>query len=1057
MNLENKKLSDNSNSARKNYDFMEVMNNPATWKATVLDVKNYSYFSCKLGITPHPDAGVVDCAQIDNKFKIINNDNGSIVYDQTEKDAADKLVGFTAEGTKCFGFDAVNGNDNCPTHYQVTWDLPCLRVANCKEPMAVVAIKQITRYSTKTGLNSDKVYSLNVNLPQAVEIAPRDSTYMVNINDPNVTLDVLKTDYAVDTFNLKIKTVSSSVNSTVSIVDNKIVYAPKANYYGVDKIYYTVEQNLFDKVTKADGVIWVKVMTPFTWVGDGQVVDTNSFTGRKWYSLFDKMNWCGQVVNNKCNHFNANPDNQTNWLSDSELKNASLVFNEMCSNCHVLFKIPSGHPQTVITLNAMEVTENFAGELKQVDHLKLLTVRNSYNRNANEPALLYSFWLKGGTFIGANSKASLLTDEVFAENKYITFERNGWTGNGPRIITRGSLNFNTYGHFSVEGGKFYAPESLELVSGYNQITNKNYFFNQNGRVTIYPRWAGGNMLDAPNVVFNEFAYNGTGGFDHNIMGSIYVKDLFYYQAGYENQLRGLIGENDGHIYVSRNMYMHGGGGFMVNGWGAEWDYLRIEFNGSTDQYIYSNLDMNGNKDRTKMGRLPILVVNKPAGVLHIKGDIGFTTGIDYKAGDIRFYDDEEKVAGDKQMVEFSSTWNRMWVKNTSGKELVFPNFEFTPQCAYMKLETDFRVAGDFIQDKRKYNPQCSGYPFGPQTHKILVEGDIYATSGTNEYDSNGVVTLELTGNKNQTIYGNSNSSITNNVSNLSAADMPFGINPTHDSGFELARGYLPHIDIRKSGGSVKVQGAVGFVGRFKVAVGNLASVDASEAIISFANTNDCCAPGYALLNLDGMESKRLRVKGLNVQRALNLQGTILEITHILNLPNSYSYNNGVLTDGTIHLYGDWYYNDSFDRAMTDVNRAKIIFKGGSTQTIYATMLTGNRAVGTFDIEIDKRTENPYVVGKVSLNCQTYDPSVFQVESLKIEYGNLELNNCNFKATKSINIVRGDLQEPSVSEGGGVIYIPHENGRIHRGAVPGVFQYGSLTNNGSIVPNVVAGP
>ena len=206
MNLENKKLTDSSSTARKNYDFLELMNNPTIWKATVLDVQNYGFFSCKLRLNPHPDlTQPLDCAKVTNSFRITNGDN-TILYDQNEKNVNGAVVGFTPEGSKCFGYDSVTGSDSCPTHYEVSWDLPCLQIGNCKEPMAKVAVKQLTKYQTKVALNSEKIYNLNINLPQSVDIAPRDSAFMVNINSAGTELDVLKTDYSVDTFNLKLKT-----------------------------------------------------------------------------------------------------------------------------------------------------------------------------------------------------------------------------------------------------------------------------------------------------------------------------------------------------------------------------------------------------------------------------------------------------------------------------------------------------------------------------------------------------------------------------------------------------------------------------------------------------------------------------------------------------------------------------------------------------------------------------------------------------------------------------------------------------------------------------------
>ncbi len=1027
MNIENKKLADNSTTARKNYDFLELMNNPTTWKATVLDVNNYAYFSCKLGLAPHPDTKTaIDCTKVEDTFRIIGGDK-EVIYDQKDKDAFGKKIGFTAEGIKCYGFDATSGNDSCPTHYQISWDLPCVKKSNCKEPMAKVTVTQMTKYSTKPGLNSEKTFSLNVNLPQSVEIAPRDSTFMVNINSSDMVFEVLKTDFAVETFNLKITSVSSSSNSVVSVDSNKIKYSPKPNFYGVDKVYYTIEQNLFDKVSKSEGVVWVKVMTPYTWVGDGPIAETSA-SGKKWYSLYDKRNYCGKVVSEKCDHFGAEADAKFADLSDAQMQLAALVFNENCNNCNALLKSSNGG---TINLNSLEMGENFPGELKQIDDISFIIRRNSSNRQSDDPEMLFAFSQKGGSFIGANSKADFVTDEVYAQTKNFRIERDIWTGNGPRTITRGALSMNTYGHFLVAGGKFYAPESMLLLSGFNQITNQKYFFHQNGTITVGPRWGGGNIFDAQDVTLNDFVINYAGAFDYNMIGNMSVRDLTYIQTGYESQLRGYISPGAGNLFVSRNVYMRGAGGFMVNGWGG-WGYANIVMNGKGDQYIYSNLDVDGNPDKTKMGRMPVLVVNKTDGTLHIKGDLGFTTGIDYQAGIIKFYDDEERAVGDRQILEFSSAWNDMFVKNTSGNELVLPNLELTPQCSHMRIYTDFRISGDLIHDKRKYNPQCSGYTFGPNIRKISVEGDIYALSGYNEHDGGGIVTIEMTGSKNQKIVGSNDSAVTgnvdkfliNSVSNLDVATL--GTDPQIVTTVNEVAGYLPNLDIKKDAGTVTMIGAIGFMERFRIISGE---VSASKATIGFTNSNGY---GAGTIDLTGVPGKRIVIKGLTTNRNLDLGGATVTITGGLNLPSAPGgYNYPSISNGRIELMGDLYYNTNFEPVTSDVDRATLAFVGSNAQTVYSTMSQEAGRIGTFDFEIKKT--NPTDV--VKMNCLGYAPSMLYMESLKVDVGTFSMDNCSLKVTKAVEV---------------------NNGIIDRGATPGQFQYGSLDNKGTIVPSIVAG-
>ncbi|MBL7543497.1 MAG: hypothetical protein JNL11_06750 [Bdellovibrionaceae bacterium] len=1045
MNFENKKLSDNTIAARKNYDFLELMNNPTMWKATVLDVQNYAFYSCKLSLNPHPDAvEPVDCSKVDNKFRIVSGDgSGTVIYDQNEKDDHGQSVGFTPEGVKCFGFDATHGSDSCPTRYEVSWDLPCLKNANCTEPMATVLVKQITKYQTKPVLNAEKKFNLNVNLPQSVEIAPRDSTYLVNINDPQVEINVLKTNYAVDTFNLKVKTVESAIGSTVSIQKNKIRYTPKPNFYGIDKVYYTIEQNLFDKVTKSDGVVWVKVMTPYTWIGEGSIEETNSLTGKKWYSLYDKRNWCGTVVNGECTHFDADPSKKIDLVKDTDMHSASLVFNDTCIKCDVLLKgLYSSTPSGAIRVNAIEIAENFPGEIKQVDDLNIVVLRNSYSRKSDDPELKYAFWQRGGSFIGANSKANLLMDEVYLQNKSISIVRDEYsTSVQLNFQVRPTMMLQGFGHMGIEGGKFYAPENLSVYSGYNLIGSASQFYNQNGRVTVFSRWNGGNTIDANGVSFSQFAFDGSGGYEYGIVGNFNVKDFYLYQTGGENQIRSLIDSGDGNIYVSRNIYLHGSGGFMVNGVPG-WGYANFIMNGNLDQYIYSNLDLNGNKDRTKIGRLPILTIDKPAGITHIKGDLGINTGIDIKRGTMKFYDDEERAVGDKQVVEFSAAWNQMFIRNTSAAQLVFPNLEFAPQCSYINIETDIRVTGDFIQDKKKYTTVCGGYPFGPHTHKIYVEGDVYANSGGNDYDSNGLVTIELTGTKNQRIIGNSDDNF-KNVLNMDDISTEITTN------IPAAKGYLVHVEINKRAGKVIMTGAIGFMGRFRV-VKRGGGIDASNAILAFANSNDCCSPGYGILDLDGLPSKTLRIKGLHIQRSLNLNSSTIEITDGLNLPNpNGAHNNGVVSNGTLKLIGNSnvYYAGNFDRVTSDVDRAKLVFSGVGTQTLYSVMSSDGGRVGTFNIEINKKVGS--AVGVLHLDCRERSASTFVFESVTIKNGNLNLNSCGMKVTKRLEVERGNFSVGQKSEEKIV-----ENGVINRGVSPGVFQYDSLSNKGTIIPEVL---
>ncbi|GEM_PF-5351618 len=1042
MDMENKKLSDSSTAIRKNYDFLELMNNPTIWKATVLDISNYNYFSCKLGILPHPNFfGKLDCSKMDNKFRIISSDGSStIIYDQNERNADGQLVGFTTEGVKCYGFDAVNGSDTCPTHYEITWDLPCVKAGNCKEPSVKVSVKQITKYLTKKALDSERDFNLNINLPQSSDIVPRDTSLMVGINSGEQTLDILKSDYSSDLFNLRLKTVESSSGATVEIKGNKISYKPKANFYGLDKVSYTVEQNLFDKLTKSDGVLWVKVMTPYTWTGDGPAEEVSA-SGKKWYSIYNKMNWCGEVVNNKCTHFNPDPKKVNDLLTLENLKQASLVFNETCVNCNVLMKALMGNNQ--IILNGIEIGASFPGEIKQIDNISIEVRRNASNRNSNDPALEFAFVQNGGVFIGANSKANLLIDEVSPYEKSLTIAHQDWSGNSKVKIKSASVTADAYGYFSITGGKFYAPEKITTTGGFSIISDKNAFFNQNGRFTVHPKWDSGNLLDAPGVTFNEFAFNGAGAFEFSIVGSFNVKDFYMYQTGYESQLRGFVADpNAGKIYVSRNIYLHGGGGFMVNGWGSSWNYANIVVNSASDQYIYSNLDLNGNKDRTKVGRLPNLIVDKPSGTLHIKGDLGFTSGMNIIRGGLKFYENEEVAAGDKQTIEFSSAWNTLYIKNTSGNELVLPNLEFSPQCASIVFEANVRVAGDLIQDKMKYNPQCSGYPFGPKTTKIFVEGDVYVKSGTHEYDANGLMSIELTGTRNQRIVGYSDSFYKNNISGITGG---VELNTT----VEAAKGYLPHLIVNKSAGTVSMEGAIGFVGNFTVVSGE---VVASKAFFSFANTN-----GYegkvALANGPGAS---LRIKGLNVQRAIDLSGNTLIVTNGVNFPApAGGYNNGSVSNGKIELLsGDLFYNDKFDRVESDVNRAQISFVGVQPQTIHANMAADNR-YGAYEITINKKAGSGNY-GKLAFDCQNSTSSVFVAERLELRNGNIELNNCGFKTSRRLEIVNGNETVNVTNADGTTSTVTYTNGNINRGGSPGVFLYGSLNNNGSITPSVIAG-
>ena len=610
---------------------------------------------------------------------------------------------------------------------------------------------------------------------------------------------------------------------------------------------------------------------------------------------------------------------------------------------------------------------------------------------------------------------------MYPLNRSIQIDRDVWSGNGPRnIVIRPTMTVSAYGHFSLEGGKFYAPENINLYSGFNQIKNSRNFFHQNGLVTVFPRYLGGNLLDAPDVIFNDFAFNGSGGFDYGIVGNMTVRDLTYIQPGFENQLRGFIGTNAGSLYVNRNIYMRGGGGFMVNGW-AGWEFAKIIVAGQGDQYIYSNLDLNGNPDRTQIGRLPVLVINKIDGsTLHIKGDLGINTGIDYQAGLLKFYDDEERVVGDRQMIDFSSMWNSMYIKNTSGHELVLPNFSLTSSGSYMRIESDFRVAGDFIQAK-------GAYPFGPKARKIFVEGDIFVKSGTNEYDFDGLVTLEMTGTKDQRIVGFSTDFYKNNVSGLAPVEgLP---DPVITTNVPAALGYILHTDINKDGGTVTMTGAIGFAGRFRVIKGQ---VDATAATFSFANTNDCCAPGYAVLDLSGIASKTLTIKGLNIQRSLNLSGSTLLVTDGVNLPaNAGGYNSGSVINGNINISHNLYYNNNFDRGTSSVNRAKISFVStAGPSTIFAAMTQDSSRYGTFDFDFQS--------GYTMLDCQGITDSVFYAKNINVtSYKMLLLNNCGMKVSQNITI--------------------QAMGTISRGVTPGPFSYGTLTNNGNIQPDVVAGP
>lgn len=115
--------------------FYKRFYNELAWQNTVADSVNNP------GLTCLKEKRV--CAMDVPHLLVWRNHENKIVYDSKQKG-----IGFTHDGKSCQTFDVLNGNDDCPISYELTWQFLCEGGYSCLNPNIRLRAKAMFKNTT---------------------------------------------------------------------------------------------------------------------------------------------------------------------------------------------------------------------------------------------------------------------------------------------------------------------------------------------------------------------------------------------------------------------------------------------------------------------------------------------------------------------------------------------------------------------------------------------------------------------------------------------------------------------------------------------------------------------------------------------------------------------------------------------------------------------------------------------------------------------------------------------------------------------------------------------
>jgi len=372
------------------------------------------------------------CAETATGYNLtLTDQNGSIVVD-----GIDSSKGFTKEGAVCTGFSEANPSSACPWRMTLKWSPICPTAAACTHPQVniKVAISASEAFLQANNLTVTQT-SVMVEQPKTQPAFARKILLLTNSvhygYPSSLTIDpmpyVITDSPGTISFSLP-KTVSVR-GGTVAMRGQSIVYSPEYDasvvpvptekIFGTDWFNYKIKDSYTGIETMA--TVYVQVMTPYTWTGLAGGGDT---------SITNKRNFCGLVVDNKCDGTTF----PAAFLSATAAADTNLVFNENCTNCNAEIG-------TRVLTASVETSPYYSGTITQRADLVAGAYTNAYGA---------SVWRREATF---RFTSGLWEGQAGA----LVVNRQGekwicWTCLTPE---------NSF--FRIEGGTFKAPPNIHVV------------------------------------------------------------------------------------------------------------------------------------------------------------------------------------------------------------------------------------------------------------------------------------------------------------------------------------------------------------------------------------------------------------------------------------------------------------------------------------------------------------------------------------------------------------------------------------------------------------------
>lgn len=384
-----------------------------------------------------------------DKTECIPGEYPLTVLDQLGKiyfDSLDTRLGFNKKGDLCNSFDALNEDPECPFQLKIKWKPVCPSSGTCIDPQIQISVQTVAAVNSQNINISNQITSMSIEnpieLPPYIKAGVSYTNATAEAGDHDVIYDVspnVTTNGSTAwTLSLDGSMITSTYGGSVSLVDSTTIkYSAPNNFYGLDKVRFKITAN--SSGMSGIGVLYVKVMTPYTWTGLAGGGDLNTSNLR---------NFCGKVVNGICDQVSF-PTIPTGTLG-------KFVFNNTCSNCN-----------GVINSNSytLEFASTFPGTMNSRNLVSMSTrdiVFNGGNliQEQGDIRITGSSWVQnGGNFTGSSSY------NIYFDND-TTLAINGGVFKAANLMSFGSRNDRVKTFLTLAGsGQFQHNNGTVLFYG----------------------------------------------------------------------------------------------------------------------------------------------------------------------------------------------------------------------------------------------------------------------------------------------------------------------------------------------------------------------------------------------------------------------------------------------------------------------------------------------------------------------------------------------------------------------------------------------------------------